>query len=430
MYDPNATAVDQNFLFGLLALQADLITRDHFLEGCREWAEQKELSLPRLFVQRGWLRSEDRREVERLVERKLARHGGDVRACLADLANNPLQNVFVSLQNGEFGLALPPAPPMQQAARPVDGRQYEWSDRNAPLDDQHSDHGQSFEGWSDTNEQPARRKRSILGSAAVIVAAILAAVVLGVVLVPLIQQVHGGGKGGNDGGLFRGLQPDDPRLAERGVRQLVHGLFLALGKKDDVLAHIQQDPMLTDAQRERAAKYAKILASTQGIEMSGTLTITAQNLNNGSWFIVRQPGDDEKNCRKALQLAEAAVKLEPRTGEYVNTLGVAQYRVGNYAEAMKTLIESNRLDSRKYGHSIGADLAFLAMAAFHLGNKANARDYLNQLREELSQEDDEHFIESQAFLREAEQVIEGKATSAPSPRPKKRPATRKVEITA
>jgi hypothetical protein len=82
----SALATDANLLFGILALQADAITRDRFVEACTLWASAKDLALADLLVQRGWLAASDRADVERLVERKLRKHSGDLKTSLAEVA--------------------------------------------------------------------------------------------------------------------------------------------------------------------------------------------------------------------------------------------------------------------------------------------------------------------------------------------------------
>ena len=71
---------DRNLLFGVLALQADLIDAARFAEACTAWAARKEAPLADLLVERGWITAEDRAHVERLLRRKLKKHGGDARA--------------------------------------------------------------------------------------------------------------------------------------------------------------------------------------------------------------------------------------------------------------------------------------------------------------------------------------------------------------
>src|SRR5262249_60303504 len=76
-------STDRNLLFGVLALQADLIDAGVFREACVAWTTCKGKPMADLLVERGWLLPADRAHIEYLVERKLARHGGDARASLA-----------------------------------------------------------------------------------------------------------------------------------------------------------------------------------------------------------------------------------------------------------------------------------------------------------------------------------------------------------
>ncbi len=79
---------DRNLLFGVLALQADLIDARQFAEACAAWAASKDGPLADLLVGRGWLQPADREDVERLLCRKLQKHGGDARASLVASASN------------------------------------------------------------------------------------------------------------------------------------------------------------------------------------------------------------------------------------------------------------------------------------------------------------------------------------------------------
>jgi WD40 repeat protein/tRNA A-37 threonylcarbamoyl transferase component Bud32 len=73
---------ERNLLFGVLALQADLLDHKQFAEACAAWAARKDTPLDALLVERGWLTADERQEVERLLQRKLKKHGGDARASL------------------------------------------------------------------------------------------------------------------------------------------------------------------------------------------------------------------------------------------------------------------------------------------------------------------------------------------------------------
>jgi hypothetical protein len=91
----------------------------------------------------------------------------------------------------------------------------------------------------------------------------------------------------------------------------------------------------------------------------------------------------------------------------LNTLGVAQYRTGRYAEALVALTKSEKLKATNEG-SRPADLAFLAIAQHQLRNKDEAKTTLGRLREGMQQPRWVEDAEAQGFLREAQELIEGK----------------------
>src|SRR3954467_2174904 len=77
---------DRNLLFGVLALQADLLDNDQFAEACTAWSARKETPLADLLVARGWLTPEAQAHIDFLLECKLRKHGGDAHASLAAVA--------------------------------------------------------------------------------------------------------------------------------------------------------------------------------------------------------------------------------------------------------------------------------------------------------------------------------------------------------
>jgi tetratricopeptide (TPR) repeat protein len=77
-----------------------------------------------------------------------------------------------------------------------------------------------------------------------------------------------------------------------------------------------------------------------------------------------------RNATRAVELAEKAVELAPKEGNYWNTLGIAHYRAGDGKAAVAALEKS--MDLREGGDSF--DWFFLAMAHWQLGDKDKARE--------------------------------------------------------
>jgi serine/threonine protein kinase len=98
---PARPSADRNLLFGVLALQADLLDNDRFAEACSAWAARKETPLADLLVERGWLTPEERSHVEFLLGRKLQKHGGDARAGLGEAAPKSVRQTLADLDDLE-----------------------------------------------------------------------------------------------------------------------------------------------------------------------------------------------------------------------------------------------------------------------------------------------------------------------------------------
>jgi tetratricopeptide (TPR) repeat protein len=77
---------------------------------------------------------------------------------------------------------------------------------------------------------------------------------------------------------------------------------------------------------------------------------------------------------RAVELAAKAVKMAETEPAYWNTLGVAQYRVGNWEAAIQALQRSVKLQS----NGSSADWFFLAMANWRLGKRAEGRGWYVQ----------------------------------------------------
>jgi serine/threonine protein kinase len=112
---------DRNLLFGVLALQADLLDTVRFVEACTLWANKKESSLADLLVERGWLTSADREDVQRLLDRKLRKYQGDAQAGLAEVAGDAVKQSLAAIADRDVRQSLaglttvaPPGPVLLQ----------------------------------------------------------------------------------------------------------------------------------------------------------------------------------------------------------------------------------------------------------------------------------------------------------------------------
>jgi uncharacterized protein HemY len=124
-------------------------------------------------------------------------------------------------------------------------------------------------------------------------------------------------------------------------------------------------------------------------------------LNNLAWRLVTGPAD-QRDPAQALKLIQDALKLQPDETNFLHTLGVVQYRNGQYANAVVTLEKSLRSSK---GEAAAFDLFFLAMCHAKLGAPAKAKDCFGRAvkwtegREGLSAQ---HIEELKAFRAEAE----------------------------
>jgi serine/threonine-protein kinase len=97
---------DRNLLFGVLALQLELIDCHQFADACCGWGARKDESLADLLIARGWITPVDRDEIDRLLERKLRRHAGDARASLHDLWGGFLREALAQVEDPDTRASL------------------------------------------------------------------------------------------------------------------------------------------------------------------------------------------------------------------------------------------------------------------------------------------------------------------------------------
>jgi tetratricopeptide (TPR) repeat protein len=135
--------------------------------------------------------------------------------------------------------------------------------------------------------------------------------------------------------------------------------------------------------------------------------------NNLSWTLATGPASTRDPAR-ALNLAWHAVELTPDGAMYVNTLGVLQFRAGQFAEAIATLEKS--LAAGK-GEFDAFDLFPLAMAHQRLGRREAARDCFDRAVRWLGNQrglSDQYARELAGFRAEAQALLDGPPLELPA----------------
>jgi hypothetical protein len=197
----------------------------------------------------------------------------------------------------------------------------------------------------------------------------------------------------------------DDLLRRRGLTSQVDSLFEELAFREEVLSALEKEPNLSKADREFTVQVARTHSEEQ------------TKLHNAAWKVVKNRDANKDAYVLALRRAEDAVRQSRAFIESdYSTLGIAQYRVGRYADTLTTLIKAEKINATKKGsRPVRLDffqqvnLAFLAMTQYRLGQENEAKATLARLREIMKQPRGSKDAAAVGFLREAEELIEGKA---------------------
>jgi hypothetical protein len=176
---------------------------------------------------------------------------------------------------------------------------------------------------------------------------------------------------------------------------LLNFLFTKPLCRTDALDYLRHSPLLRPEVRQRALDLADRYEEASDPE----------RYQRAAWSVLRQPHLNAFQYRFALRQAETACRLLPVQSLNRTTLGHAQYRTGQYREAVATLEKSLAAGN---GQSDAFDLFFLAMCHAKLGDAAKAKDCFDravtwvEARKNLQPQDVQ---ELKAFRAEAEEVM-------------------------
>jgi WD40 repeat protein/tRNA A-37 threonylcarbamoyl transferase component Bud32 len=188
---------------------------------------------------------------------------------------------------------------------------------------------------------------------------------------------------------------------ERGALSMLDALFARPMLKRDVVATVAADRTITASVRRKALGLAESYRDDP------------KRFAEASWAVISKGGAATEQFRRALDWAETARRLGPEKRFHFLVLGVAQYRVGRYRQAVETLRQVCQVSASGFKASpFPAGLAFLAMAEHHLGHTEQAQADLAHLRALLKQPALANDAEALSYLRAVEDLLIGKAEGA------------------
>ena len=181
------------------------------------------------------------------------------------------------------------------------------------------------------------------------------------------------------------------KAARKVVDELVDELYEETGFHSEVIDRLKADKTLAEPVREAALQIA-----------SARLWDAIQKLERESFEVVRLPGERIEAYRLALGKVEMANRLDPNNPHILIILGLAQYRVGEYQDALTTLIGCENWRPGPF--------VFKAMALHQLGSAAEAREELNQAHVLLEDWEFGAYFVVRPFVIEAEKLLASEGT--------------------
>jgi WD40 repeat protein/Tfp pilus assembly protein PilF len=132
--------------------------------------------------------------------------------------------------------------------------------------------------------------------------------------------------------------------------------------------------------------------------------------NGFAWLMLTSPGSTDDSIARSVELATRAVTQQPENELYLNTLGVAHYRSGNWQAAIDVLTKAEELEPGKW---LAFNGLFLAMSHWQLGDQATADEWLQRSVEWIDQGHDD--AEILRFRSEAEALMSRPPVTSTTP---------------
>jgi tetratricopeptide (TPR) repeat protein len=151
-------------------------------------------------------------------------------------------------------------------------------------------------------------------------------------------------------------------------------LFAQASTRHNIAVQLRCQNRMDDAEsgfRQSLKLYSQLPSDFQKkVSYCNNVGITSNNLAR----LLTTPTCKERRFDDAVVFAKQAVESTPTAGHYWNTLGIAQYRAGNWKDAAVAIEKSMTL--RNGGD--GVDLFFMAMIRHQLNDTEMARKWLDK----------------------------------------------------
>ncbi len=190
-------------------------------------------------------------------------------------------------------------------------------------------------------------------------------------------------------------------LTRRDADALIQSLQPGSWLREELRTAVKAAPDLTEAVRQEA------------LAQAGNYVENAATINQAGRRVVLQIDRPLPEYRLALRRAEVACRVAPNHRDYLTTLGLAHYRLGEYPPALTALRQAEQMYTDAGEPPPPALLSFLGMTLHRQGKGAEARATLDRLRATVQKPQWAAKEEAQALLAEAETTVGERAGSPP-----------------
>jgi serine/threonine protein kinase/WD40 repeat protein/tetratricopeptide (TPR) repeat protein len=167
-----------------------------------------------------------------------------------------------------------------------------------------------------------------------------------------------------------------------------HELVLDSGNLAEELVQFERERQNLAVAKERESEALAFAAAASTANEAGNYELAINNyeksielkplsfaMNNLAWLLATCPDKQFHDTKRALELADTAVRLEPNSSTFTNTLGVTQYRSGLWRESIETL---KRAESLSPNTDLGFNGFFISLAHQQLGESEQAREWFDR----------------------------------------------------